>query len=459
MQRLSLHVSPFVSYHLYKLSIMKSSFRIALGKLGGRERGLADFARALRDAGMEVIYLGVRQTSESFISAVEQEDADAVAIALDSADQLAEIALICQSLRSAGLDTPVIVGGDVDAGAAQELRSAGIAAVVAAGASSQEVAEQVREAVGGGTAGSGMVESGMVESGTWGDGAADANDLLEKARSGSSRALGRLLSILEQSGAASSSAMFGAGAENSATGGAESPGGSENLTGSKNLGGSKTHAIGIIGVPGSGKSTLIGRLTEAASGKIRSPGRPKRSDAPPPKIAVIALDPSSGRSGGAVLGDRVRMTSSMQKPQSSVGNNIFFRSAASRGESGGAVAWLPDAVKLFAAAGFDLIFVEASDGRPEAVADIADTFVAVVTADCGDAVQASKAGMLEFADIFAVNKADSQDASSISRDLERMLDMGFESSWRPPVVPTAATSREGTADLWSLIEAHRIYGN
>ena len=418
---------------------MKSSFRIALGKLGGRERGLADFARTLRDAGMEVIYLGVRQTSESFISVVEQEDADAVAIPADSADQLAEIALICQSLRSAGLDTPVIVGGDVDAGAAQELRSAGIAAVVAAGASSQEVAEQVREAVGSGTA-----ESGMMESGTWGDGAADANDLLAKARSGSSRALGRLLSILEQS-VANSGAMFGSGAENS--------------VGWENPGESKTHAIGIIGVPGSGKSALIGCLTQAASGKIRSPGRPKRSDAPPPKIAVIALDPSSGHSGGAVLGDRIRMTSSMQKPQSSVGDNIFFRSAASRGQSGGAVAWLPDAVKLFAAAGFDLIFVEASDGSPEAVADIADTFVAVVTADCGDAVQASKAGMLEFADIFAVNKADSQDASSISRDLERMLDMGFESSWRPPVVPTAATSREGTADLWSLIEAHQIYGN
>ena len=443
--------------------IMKSQSpaRIALGKLGGRERGLADFARALRDAGMEVIYLGVRQTSESFISAVEQEDADAVAIALDAADQLAEIALICQSLRSAGLDTPVIVGGDVDAGAAQELRSAGIAAVVAAGASSQEVAEQVREAVGSGTAGSDMMESG-----TWGDGAAGANDLLGQARSGSSRALGRLLSILEdgagKDGAGEGrevalnldgSSAMGGGAENSATGGAESPGGSENL------GGSKKHAIGVIGVPGSGKSTLIGRLTQAASGQIRGPGRPKRSDAPPPKIAVIAVDPSSSRSGGAVLGDRIRMTSSMQKPQSSVGENIFFRSVASRGESGGLPTWIPDAVKLFSAAGFDLIFVEASDGSPEAVADLADTFVAVVTAGYGDAVQASKAGMLEFADIFAVNKADSQDASSISRDLERMLDMGFESSWRPPVVPTAATSREGTADLWSLIEAHQIYGN
>ena len=411
---------------------------------------MPDFARALRDAGSEVIYLGLRQTSESFVSAVEQEDADAVAIALDTADQLAEITQIRQGLRAAGLDTPVILSGDVDAGAAEELRSAGIAAVVASGASSERVAEQVREAVGGDTAGRGMMESG-----TWGDGAAGANDLLGQARSGSSRALGRLLSILEDGAGEGRESELLLGGSGATSGEAENSMGS----GAKSLGVVNRQIVSITGAPGSGKSTLLGRLTQAASGKIRGPGRPKRSDAPPRKIAVIAVDTSSSRSGGAVLGDRIRMTSSMQKPQSSVGENIFFRSAASRGESGGMPTWIPDAVKLFSAAGFDLIFVEASDGSPEAVADIADTFVAVVTADCGDAVQASKAGMLEFADIFAVNKADSQDASSISRDLERMLDMGFGSSWRPPVVSTAATSIEGTADLWSLIEAHRIYGS
>ena len=427
---------------------MKSPHRIVLGKIGGRERGLPDFARTLRDAGTEVVYLGVRQTSESFVSAVEQEDAAAVAISVDSADQLAAITRIRQSLRSAGLDAPVILGGDVDAGAAEELRSAGIAAVVAAGASSEEVAEQVSRAVGGGIGGSGAAGSGMMESG-----AADVDDLLEKARSGSSRALGRLLSILEES-AAEESAGEGREGELLLSGSSAMGGGAESSMG----GGAESRVIGIIGAPGSGKSTLVGRLAEAASGKIRGPGRPKRSDAPPRKVAVIAVDPSSERSGGAVLGDRVRMTSSMQKPQSSVGENIFFRSAASRGQSGGAIAWIPDAAKLFAAVGFDLIFVETSEVSPAAIADIADTFVAVVTAGYGDAVQANKAGMLEFADIFAVNKADSEDASSISRDLERMLDTGFESSWRPPVVSTSATSSKGTADLWSLIEAHQIYG-
>ena len=404
---------------------MKPPHRIVLGKIGGRERGLPDFARTLRDAGTEAVYLGVRQTSESFISAVVQEDADAVAISVDTADHLTAITQIRQRLQSAGLDTPVILGGDVDAGAVEELRNAGIAAVVATGTSFEKVAEQVRQAVGGGTVGS---STGGV------------NDLLEKARSGSSRALGRLLSILENGtgeGRESELKLDGSGAMG---------------------GGAKTRVISIIGAPGSGKSTLVGRLTEAASGKIRGPGRPKRSDAPPPKIAVIAVDPSSPRSGGAMLGDRIRMTSSIQKPQGSVDENIFFRSAASREQNGGAIAWIPDAVKLFSAAGFDLIFVETSDVSSAAIADIADTLVAVVTAGYGDAIQANKAGMLEFADIFAVNKADGEDASSISRDLERMLDTGFESSWRPPVVPTAATPSRGTTDLWSLIEAHQIYG-
>ena len=311
----------------------------------------------------------------------------------------------------------------------------------------------MRLAVGGGTGGSGTADGAAGESGTGGSGTADVNDLLEKARSGNSRALGRLLSILEES-VAKESAAEGRESELKLDSSSAMGGGAESSSG----GGAESRVIGIIGAPGSGKSTLVGRLAEAASGKIRGPGRPKRSDAPPRKVAVIAVDTSSERSGGAVLGDRIRMTSSMQKPQSSVGENIFFRSAASRGQSGGAIAWIPDAVKLFAAAGFDLIFVETSEVSPAAIADIADTFVAVVTAGYGDAVQANKAGLLEFADIIAVNKTDSEDASSISRDLERMLDMGFESSWRPPVVPTAATSSKGTADLWSLIEAHQIYG-
>lgn len=412
----------------------QSPAKIVLGKLGsvGRDRGLRDIARALRDAGAEVVYLGLRQTPESFVAAVEQEDPDAVCITSHTSDDL--VRELLESLQSAGegaVATPVIVAGD--GGDAGGLHGIGIAAVVETGASSEEIAAQVHQAAGGSRA----------EGASTGGGQADGNiaDLLQQARSGSNRAVGRLLSALEDG--------TDAGAElrkllADVASGADSADGS--------------HVIGIAGASGAGKSTVCSRLIEAASGKIRSPGRPKKSDAPPRKTAVLSVDASSQRSGGAILGDRIRMTSAIQKPQSSVEENVFFRSAASRGQNGG--AWIPDAVKLLEAAWFDLIVVETSgDGHTDSlIAEVAGTLVMVVTGDWGDSIQANKAGLLEFADIFVVNKADAQEGDSVCRDLERMLDMGFESSWRPPVIQTAAASGEGTADLWSLIEAHKMYG-
>ena len=412
----------------------QSPAKIVLGKLGsvGRDRGLRDIARALRDVGAEVVYLGLRQTPESFVAAVDQEDPDAVCITSHTSDDL--VRELLESLQSAGEEavaTPVIVAGDD--GDARGLHGIGIAAVVETGASSEEIAAKVRQAVGGDRA----------EGASAGSSQADGNtaDLLQKARSGSNRAVGRLLSALEDG--------TDAGADlrkllPEVASGADSAGGS--------------HVIGIAGASGVGKSTLCSRVIEAASGKIRGPGRPKKSDAPPRRTAVLSVDASSQRSGGAILGDRIRMTSSIQKPQSSVEDNVFFRSVASRGQNGG--AWLPDAVKLLEAAGFDLIVVETSgDGHTDSlIAEIADTLVMVVTGDWGDSIQANKAGLQEFADIFVVNKTDAQDGDSVCRDLERMLDMGFESSWRPPVIQTAAASGEGTADLWNLIEAHKIYG-
>lgn len=412
----------------------QSPEKIVLGKLGsvGRDRGLRDIARALRDAGAEVVYLGLRQTPESFVAAVEQEDPDAVCITSHTSDDL--VRELLESLQSAGegaVATPVIVAGD--GGDAGGLRGIGIAAVVETGASSDEIAAQVHQAAGGGRA----------EGASAGSGQADGNiaDLLQQARSGSNRAAGRLLSTLEDG--------TDAGAElrkllPDVASDADSADGS--------------HVIGIAGASGAGKSTVCSRLIEAASGKIRGPGRPKKSDAPPRKTAVLSVDASSQRSGGAILGDRIRMTSAIQKPQSSVEENVFFRSAASRGQNGG--AWIPDAVKLLEAAEFGLIVVETSgDGHTDSlIAEVADTLVMVVTGDWGDSIQANKAGLLEFADIFVVNKADAQEGDSVCRDLERMLDMGFESSWRPPVIQTAAISGEGTADLWNLIEAHKMYG-
>lgn len=401
---------------------LQSPVRIVLGKLGsvGRDRGLRDIALAFRNAGIEVVYLGLRQTPESFVASVEQEDPDAVCITSHTSDNL--VRELLESLQSAaeGVSaTPVIVAGD--GGDAERFRSIGIAATVDTGTSSEDIAAKVRQTVAG----------GRVEGGTAGSNQATAH-LLQKARSGSNRAVGRLLSSLEDG--------IDAGA---AVGTSATP-----------------HVIVIAGAPGTGKSTLCSRLIEAASGRSRGPGRPKKSDAHPRRTAILSVDASSQRSGGAILGDRIRMTSSIQKPQSSVEDNVFFRSVASRRQNGSITAWIPDAVKLLGSAGFDLVVVETSgDGHADSlIAEVADTLVMVVTGDWGDSIQASKAGLIEFADIFVVNKADTQEGASVCRDLERMLDFGFESSWRPPVIQTAATSGEGTIDLWNLIEAHQMYG-
>ena len=448
---------------------MKPLAKIVLGKLGseGRTRDLRNIALILRDAGAEVIYLGLRQTPESLIAAVEQEDADAV-VCITSTHLAIEL---LENLQSAGGEmaaTPVILVGDIDAGEAEQLRRIGIAGVI----DSSEVAAQVYRAVYGTEAVDRHADnaeddnandaSARHASARSGQATENMADLLRQARSGSNRAMGRLLSVLEDaregkisgdtaSGGTAAELLLSAAASSSADA-RDASVSTSSVTATSSASGD-SHVIGITGASGSGKSTLCSGLIKVASGETRGSGRPKKSDVPAPKIAVLAVDPSSPRTGGAILGDRIRMTSSIQKPQSSVSGNVFFRSVA--GQSGEIPSWIPDAVKLLRSVGFDLIVVETTGGGH--VAEIVDTLVMVVTGDYGDDIQASKAGLLELADIFVVNKTDTQEATSVSRDLERMLDSRMESSWRPPVISTVATSGEGISDLWNMIEALQIY--
>lgn len=448
---------------------MKPLAKIVLGKLGseGRTRDLRNIALILRDAGAEVIYLGLRQTPESLIAAVEQEDADAV-VCITSTHLAIEL---LENLQSAGGEmatTPVILAGDIDAGEAEQLRRIGIAEVI----DSSEVAAQVYRAVYGTEAVDRHADnaeddnandaSARHASARSGQATENMADLLRQARSGSNRAMGRLLSVLEDaregkisgdtaSGGTAAELLLSAAASSSADA-RDASVSTSSVTATSSASGD-SHVIGITGASGSGKSTLCSGLIKVASGETRGSGRPKKSDVPAPKIAVLAVDPSSPRTGGAILGDRIRMTSSIQKPQSSVSGNVFFRSVA--GQSGEIPSWIPDAVKLLRSVGFDLIVVETTGGGH--VAEIVDTLVMVVTGDYGDDIQASKAGLLELADIFVVNKTDTQEATSVSRDLERMLDSRMESSWRPPVISTVATSGEGISDLWNMIEALQIY--
>jgi LAO/AO transport system kinase len=178
-------------------------------------------------------------------------------------------------------------------------------------------------------------------------------------------------------------------------------------------------------------------------------------------VAVLAVDPSSPLSGGALLGDRVRMQAWATDP------GVFVRSMASRGAPGGLARAAPDAVRLLAAAGWPWVLVETVGvGQGEVdVAGVADTTVVLVTPGWGDDLQAEKAGVLEVADVFVVNKADRPAAGEARGQLERMLELGLRlrgpnavvDGWRPPVVEVTATTGAGVAELWSAVGRHRTW--
>lgn len=196
--------------------------------------------------------------------------------------------------------------------------------------------------------------------------------------------------------------------------------------------------VGVTGAPGAGKSTLVDRLIRAA----RDDGH---------RVAVLAVDPSSPFTGGAILGDRVRMQDHIDDP------DVYIRSLANRGHLGGLSAATPKAAVLVAAAGYDLVIIETVGvGQAEVgIIERADTTIVVVNPGWGDSVQAAKAGLLEIGDLFVVNKADRPGLDETVRDLRQMLDLGPPTSWAPPVIPTVATSGAGVDEVWTAIGEHR----
>jgi LAO/AO transport system kinase len=196
----------------------------------------------------------------------------------------------------------------------------------------------------------------------------------------------------------------------------------------------------VTGAPGSGKSTLTDKLI----GLIRASGT---------EVGVLAIDPSSPFSGGAILGDRVRMQ------DHATDEGVFIRSMATRGHLGGLSLATPQAVRILDAAGKPWIIIETVGvGQVEVeVADAADTTVVVVNPRWGDGVQANKAGLLEIADVLVVNKADRDGTADTVRDLEIMLELAGERDWRPPIVQTVATDGRGVEDLWGAIRDHRAH--
>ncbi len=198
------------------------------------------------------------------------------------------------------------------------------------------------------------------------------------------------------------------------------------------------YTVGITGAPGAGKSTLTSALIDL----LRRRGE---------RVAVLAIDPSSPFTGGAILGDRVRMG------VHTLDDGVFIRSMATRGHLGGLAVAAPEAVRVLTAAGYPWVVLETVGvGQVEVdVVSQADTTVVVVNPGWGDTVQANKAGLMEIADVFVVNKADRPGAAETARDLDRMLDMVAADGWRPPVVEATATAGEGVADVWRAVAAHR----
>ncbi|HSG79946.1 MAG TPA: methylmalonyl Co-A mutase-associated GTPase MeaB [Acidimicrobiia bacterium] len=200
------------------------------------------------------------------------------------------------------------------------------------------------------------------------------------------------------------------------------------------------HRVGITGAPGAGKSTLTDRLIAV----VRRSGE---------EVAVLAIDPSSPFSGGAVLGDRVRMQDHVDDP------GVFVRSMASRGHLGGLSAAAPKALAVLDAAGFPWLVVETVGvGQDEVeIAGAADTTVVVLNPGWGDGIQAAKAGILEIGDVFVVNKSDRTGADDTVNDLHTMLTMGPQRPWTPPIVKTVAATGEGVDELVDALGRHRAH--
>ncbi len=239
---------------------------------------------------------------------------------------------------------------------------------------------------------------------------------IERALSGDARALARLVSLVED-GAPELRPVMKALAP---------------YTG-------RARVIGLTGAPGVGKSTVTAALVSA----YRERGL---------RVGVLAVDPTSPFSGGALLGDRVRMQDHAADP------GVFIRSMASRGHLGGLSAATPQALRVLDAAGFGVVLVETVGvGQAEVeIASLADTTLVLVAPGMGDAIQAAKAGILEVADIFVVNKCDKPGAQETVRDLRTMIAMAqrHAGDWKPPIVMATATAGDGIADLAAAVDEH-----
>ena len=243
------------------------------------------------------------------------------------------------------------------------------------------------------------------------------NKLLERALAGDTRSIGRLISLVEADSPASKDIMKTVYPK---TGGAQ--------------------VIGITGSPGAGKSTFVNRLIA----QFRAEGK---------QVGVIAIDPSSPFTGGAILGDRLRMQ------DHAIEEGVFIRSMGSRGNLGGVSRGTHEGALILDACGFDVVIIETVGvGQSEVdIVKIADTVCLILTPGMGDDVQIMKAGIMEIADVFVVNKADKEGADKVAADVQVMLKMIGEREWIPPVALVSSNKNTGVDEVREIIKRHGDY--
>ncbi len=243
----------------------------------------------------------------------------------------------------------------------------------------------------------------------------DLDDLVARLRRREPRSLGRAVSLVEDAGPARRQLI-------------------ERLYSDTG----RAKVLGVTGPPGAGKSTLVDRLARQLRAREET-------------VGILAVDPTSPFSGGAILGDRIRMQHHYVDP------GVFIRSMATRGAMGGLARATADAVDLLDAAGFDWVLVETVGvGQDEVdVMHTADSVAVVTLPGLGDDIQAIKAGLMEIADVFVINKADREGVERAVRDLEMVLGLAEQLDWKPPIVKTVASRGEGIGETVTAIEAHR----
>lgn len=366
--------------------VTKAHARLLLAKIGldGHDRGVKVLARSFRDAGIEVIYTGLWQTCEATMHAALQEDVDVVGVSLLSAAHMTVMPELLRLRKSLGIEhIPIVLGGIVPVSDHAKLLEMGVSAVFNPGSSVDDIIESVNKLAG-------QRDEEPVA------------DLISRYATQDNRALARLISIVQRGG---------------------SLGDWKPPTGSAKI-------IGVTGSPGVGKSSFISRLGH----QLRDRGK---------KVAVVAIDPSSPLTGGALLGDRLRMMTGTPD------HDFFIRSLASGGVQGGLGPRAADVVAILAGFGFDYVIVETVGAGQSDVAihELSDHVLLLLMPESGDAIQFSKAGIMEIAGSFVINKADLPGADATEAQL-----LGVIGKDRP-VWKVSSVRDEGFGDVLDYVAA------